>query len=397
MATIGSLSVNITAVTSGFEKGMRKAQALAGGFVGKIKGIGKSVASLATSANAVQAIVAAAAGMVVNSALEAGGQLFALTKKARISAEALSALHYAADQLESSAVAVDSGLLKMNRTLGESLLGSKGSAAAFGQLGLNIKTLSEMPVEERFLAVVDALHGIGDESKRASIAQSIFGRGYEELLPLIEAGTAAIVQQGQAAADLGAIMGGETAKGLNDAGDALKSAGTQWRAFKNEAVAAFAPVIEFVSWLGTKALQTVKTFGGIIQTVIVGSVELASRALLVLAETVNALLPKSMEFDTEKIKSYVDSFAAMRKSTAAATEGNAQKLLGWAGGGAAGGPSAQKNPLQAPAQNKVEQNTAAINDSMQILITEMRRQNSKPEASAEPAGQPVVLASAGVR
>ncbi len=80
-------------------------------------------------------------------------------------------------------------------------------------------------------------------AERAAAAQGIFGKGAKELSALIEAGTAAIIEQGDAAAATGAIISTDTAAALDEAGDALKAFSDSWAALKLQMVGAFVPAL----------------------------------------------------------------------------------------------------------------------------------------------------------
>lgn len=377
MANIGTLSVSIVASTDKFLLGLNKASTQLGRFVKRIS----------TVQNAVGALGAYALGNLISSSIEAGGHVYELTQKLHVSAEAITALHYAADQLESSAEAVDTAMAKMAVTLGNAMGGNQQAAAAFGELGLKFMELSKLSPDKQFLEVISALHGISNTSRRASISQAIFGRGSKELSALIEAGTAKIVEQSDKAAKLGIIMRDDVAKSLDDAGDSVKSFTESWKGFKNEAVATFAPVIDFVMWLGTIGLQTVRMFGYAAQAAIADVAKWIFKLDLAAANFFNMLLPKSMEFDTSQIQSYIDSFdKTVKERTDAAHQMGANIAPGMYPGISTAGP------LTAP--QEIAENTAATNDSLQTLIGLMREMASRGNASPQPGPQ---LATAGVR
>ncbi len=390
-SVVGSLQVNIVATTDKFIAGLNKASTMMGRFVAKTGSIGNSVTSLFTSANIFWGLVTAAVGKLLDASIQAGESVYALTKKLHISAEAVSALHFAADRLGTSIEAVDMGIARMGMTLGKAINGSNEAAIAFGELGLNIKELTTLPVEQQFLAVVKALHAVTDTNKRAAIAQAIFSRGAKDLAGLIEQGTDAIVGQGDAAARLGAIMGTDVADGLHKASNALKDAGSSWGEFKNEFVAASEPVIEWVSWLSTKALQGIQVVFYGIRTAILDTLAVTVNAVSLIAKALNTVLPKSLKINTDAIDSYRDQFSKESNKQWGFTESKASQFLGNGG--------TQKNPLQAPATNAPTDISRAA-DSMEQLVAEMKRINNEraDQQKASPAPMaPIVIAGAGVR
>lgn len=55
----------------------------------------------------------------------------------------------------------------------------------FEQLGLSLATLKSLEPEQQFIAISRALNDVGDATKRAQLAQQIFGKGALDLLPLM--------------------------------------------------------------------------------------------------------------------------------------------------------------------------------------------------------------------
>lgn len=249
MATIGTLAVNIVAQTDRFSKGLDKVGQTLKGFVGQMTGLQAVIAGAATGAFA----------MLVNSAVEAGGKIQELTAKLNISAEAITALHFAADQLGSSGAAVDAAIGKMSLTLGKALAGNDQAIAAFNNLGLSINALAALDTEQQFLAVIDALHKMPAGATQAAAATGVLSKSYKEILPLIQAGTAAIVEQGQRAVETGAVISGEQVAALDDAGDAIARLSASWEGFKLQMVSFFAPVIAGAMDVITDAIKVLKT------------------------------------------------------------------------------------------------------------------------------------------
>jgi hypothetical protein len=381
VATVGTLQVNIVATTDKFLSGLNSASDRLTSFV----------KSVSTIQNVIGGVIGGAMAMVVKSAVDAGGHIYELTKKLHISAEGITALHYAADQLESSSEAVDNALAKMAVVLGNANTKGGEAAAAFTNLGLNFRDLAAQPVQQQFLSIVDALNSIPDTARRAAYAQAIFGKGSKELSAILDAGTTAIIEQGKAAADMGAIMSGETAKGLDDVGDAWKNMTDSLAAFRNEAVSIFGPFISGISWLGTKAIEYIKALGYWFQERVIAPLDMATKATIALANAFNYLLPKSMEFDTQSLQSYADTFAAARKDRLDHANDFANRVA-YGGGNT-------PNPLQpaTPTTTEVAKNTATTNDKLTELIAATKARRDAEAQPPQEQSPPVQIAIAGVR
>lgn len=373
MATIGSLAVNITANTNRFTAGLTHAKAALGGFVKTLGGLSSLIAGVG----------AAGFAMIANAAIEAGSKIQELTAKLNISAEAITALHFAADQLESSATAVDTALGKMSLTLGKASAGSDAAIGAFNAINLNFDKLLSLTVDQQFLAIVDAINQIPNPADRAAAAMGIFGKSYKDILPLIQAGTAAIVEQGQRAVEHGAVLTEQQAAALNEAGDAVKRFSASWDGFKTQMVAVFAPAITVAMDSIVGALKVLKAFWWGAQILILDGAVAITRAVQMLEEAFSWLpfVGDWLAKDAEAADGLAEAFSSMAAEKQAAIQGMATNTSG-------GGPLAKsaanvsgyattakdaKEAAKATAADKKQeeketaQNTKIIAEQMKLL------------------------------
>lgn len=361
--TIGSLAVNIVATTGKFTQGLNKAKS----------SLGKFVSGIGAAQTAVAGLAIAGIGAIVDAAIEAGGKLQELTTKLHISSEALTALHYAADQMESSAGAVDSAIQKMTLTLGKAAEGSDKAINSFARLNLDFTKLLALPVEQQFLAIVDAIHKIPDAAQRAATAQAIFGKGAKEIMPLITAGTTAITEYGQKAAEAGAIVGTDTVQALDDAGDSVNRFKASWESLKLSVVGTFAPAITFAMDLIVGAIKRAKAAWFILQYAITGGIELISRYILKMEEGLShlPLIGNTFSDMSQKDQMLVDDLARRRGELGQKIKTN----LGFGG--------SSDNPLKAPNSKQVEKNTATTNEKLDRVVDAI---NARPPVNLQMAG-----------
>lgn len=387
MATIGSLAVNITASTDKLKQGLDKARSLFGSFTESIGGLQTAIAGLAVAGFA----------SVVNGAIEAGGKIYELTQKLHISAEAITALHYAANQLESSSEAVDAALNKMLITLGKAIGGSDQAIGAFNRLGINFQSLQSLSPDKQFLAIVDALHNIPDAATRAASAQAIFGKGAGAIAPLITAGANAIVDMGQKAVENGAVVSTETVQALDDAGDAVNGFKASWEGLKIQMVGTFAPAISGSMWLITETIKILRLAWYDLQYAIVTGAKLLAEAINKVMEVMNLFLPKSMEFDMEQERSLASTLGNQQKIL----QGKMDAVTGAGGnplakpsivpGQAATGKDAKEAMKNAAADKKAEEkaiadNTKETNAQLKEMVALMKQGYTQNEAAIKVAG-----------
>ncbi len=358
--TIGSLAVNITATTDKFQKGIAAAQ----------KGLKSFVSGIGGAQAIVSAFTTYGLASIVTGAIEAGAALYEMTQKLHVSAEALSALHFAAEQLESSAGAVDNALMFMTKTLGKAAQGAEPAIAAFNRLELDFAKLQALSVDKQFLSIVDALHKIPDPAERAAASQAIFGRGSKELAALISAGTDEIIKQGEEASKTGNILSTQTVSALDDVDDAMKRLTGSWNDAKATLVADFGPAIigfgDLVYFLGRGLKQTAL----IIQTIWTGALKAAADALYYLGEAWNEVAPQILAMDTGRFSAISEDLGKMKTDLADKMSGNVKAIDNpLSRGGDASGRVQTAKEAKAE-QKETAKNTKKANDQLQELINQ---------------------------
>jgi hypothetical protein len=94
------------------------------------------------------------------------------------------------------------GMATLGRNLGGLGTATKASGAAFQKLGLDQQALIKMPMEQRMSSLADAFAKLPDGVDKAALAQKLFGRSGQALLPLLNSGSKALNAQLDAAGRL---------------------------------------------------------------------------------------------------------------------------------------------------------------------------------------------------
>ena len=374
MATIGSLAVNIIATTDKFLAGLNSANNAVARFVKKTM----------TGVNLIGGIGLYRLAAMAKEAIDTGGAMFDMAHRVGLSVEALSALDFGAEQAGVNIEAMHLLITRLSRVIGQAGTGSDEAAKAIGRIGLNYRTLLNLPRQQQFLEVIDALHSIPNDSIRAARAQAIFGRSASELNNLIAEGSAGLSKYSAELARNGALLTDEAAAKLDSTGDKMKEFNAIWAGTKRNIVADYAPEIVTAIDLITGAIKWLRIGFALTQAAIVGFIEVLLTTVNLAAKALNYLLPKSMELDTAGADEIIDSFTKKRQELVA----NAGKI--YAG-------TEQKNPLATTggaAGDGTEKNTAKIASTMDQLLSLMRDQHAGARGGGQ---QPATVAIAGVR
>lgn len=233
MATIGSLAVNIVAKTDKFLSGLNSAKS----------SLGKFVSGISYAQGIISGLSSLGFARLTLDVIEAGDAIADISAKLGIGTEQIGALQYAAEQLGSSTEAMNIGLQFLNKNVGLLQQGSQAATDSFARLGLKASDLVGLSLDQKFLTVANAIKSLGSDTEQAAAAQQIFGKGGQELLPIIRAGTDAIIAQGEAAAATGKLFNQDQADGLNEAADAIKNLTASFQGMSKEFVTTFVPAI----------------------------------------------------------------------------------------------------------------------------------------------------------
>ncbi len=217
---------------------------------GKISGIGRSMATLATAA------AAPLAGMTLSFA-SAGDNLDKMSKRTGVGVKALSELAFAAEQSGASLDSVEKGIRGMQRSLLNAEMGSKAATDALSALGLSVEDVSGMSPEDQFTMIADAIAGVEDPSKRAALSMQLFGRAGSELLPMMNENADGIAKLRQEANELGRTMTEEDAKAAADLTDAMNRVKSVLIGVKNQIGAALAPAMTYLADLISKTSSAI--------------------------------------------------------------------------------------------------------------------------------------------
>ena len=142
-----------------------------------------------------------------------------------ISTEKLVSYEHAAAQTGTSIEALNKGLQRMVRRIGEARAGYGEGLKGIEQLGLTSEQLAAMDMSEAFEAVAEKIKSIEDPAKRAAAAYALFGRQGQDLMNLLMSGKDGIAAYVAEAEKLGITFSREEAakvEAYNDAFDELK-------------------------------------------------------------------------------------------------------------------------------------------------------------------------------
>lgn len=274
--SVAALNVELGLGSAKFRDGINAARAKltefeksAAGIAKKLDKFGKSMESigkkLSTNLSLPIAAAGAALGLAINKTSEYGDELVNMANRTGASFKQLQELKFQATQVGVSFEGVEGALIKLSKSMGDAMGGSKEASAAFGLLGVsltdsngNAKTSSDV-----FTEVVDRLSRVGDETTRNALGMDIFGKGFAEIIPIVNEGKDGLNKYADEAARAGLIMSDDAIRAADDFGDSVDKLKQQFEHATMGIAAAFMPILKdtLIPFIEGKVIPVIKAVG----------------------------------------------------------------------------------------------------------------------------------------
>lgn len=237
------LVAKISLDSNEYEKGIGNAKS-------SFSGLGSHIASGAKTIGKAGAAAFAAIGTAIGGATTAlisnaketaayADNIDKLSQKMGFSTDAFQEWDFIMKHSGSSIEAVKGSLLKLDKAL-------ESDTEAWDKLGLSQEELMNMSSEEKFEATVKALQGVTDETEKAALAEEVFGKSYQELMPLLNTSAEEVENMKQQVHDLGGVMSEDAVKAGAQFQDSLQNLKTSLTGAKNNLMGEFLPSLSTV-------------------------------------------------------------------------------------------------------------------------------------------------------
>ena len=266
----------------------KKTSNLSNKLSGLAKGLAVGVAAVGTAA-------AATTKALINGATETakyGDEIDKTSQKIGFGTEAYQKWDYAMQIAGTSMKDCSIGLKTMTNKIDDALNGSSSAIAMFDKLGISVDDLKGKTREDIFGMVVSGLQNTTDELTKAAIANDVFGRSGQELMPLFNETTENTQKLLEEAEKYGMVMSENAVKNSADFNDSLTRMQKTITGVKNkllgELLPGFSTLMDGIS--GLVAGQD--DAGEKVAEGITNVVETISKVLPKIVEVVGNLIPK---------------------------------------------------------------------------------------------------------
>ena len=210
---------------------------------------------------AVAVAAAAAAGIaMIKSGLETIDAQANLAQSLGTTTRSIQVLAFAGDLAGVSMDEIAAATKKLTLKLSDAAGGTGTAVVALQRLHLTATDLQALPLDERIVAIQDALAKFVPPAERAAVASALFGD--KAALAFSRIDSATLRQASQDITDFGVAVSDQDADQIRTAGDAIDRLGLVWLGLTNQMTVAVAPALEVVA----NALADATRAGGIFQT-----------------------------------------------------------------------------------------------------------------------------------
>lgn len=212
-------------------------------------------------AAAVAVAAAAAAGIaMIKSGLETIDAQANLAQSLGTTTRSIQVLTFAGDLAGVSMDEIAAATKKLTLKLSDAAGGTGTAVDALKRLHLTATDLQALPLDERIVAIQDAMTKFVPPAERAAVASALFGD--KAALAFSRIDSATLRQASQDITDFGVAVSDQDADQIRTAGDAIDRLGLVWLGLTNQLTVAVAPALETVA----NALANATRKGGIFQT-----------------------------------------------------------------------------------------------------------------------------------
>ena len=194
-------------------------------------------------------------------ALEFAGNIQFMATQVGVSTDFLQKFRYAASQSGASLEVTDTSLIKFSRSVGEAANGNAGLVKQFDALGVGVLDANGKvrSVEAVFKDTADAVSKIDNPAQKTAATLGLFGRSASALIPVLSGGSAGFTALGDAAQQLGIVLGPDLIEHAEDVNHKMA-------ALKLILDAQFASAVsQNAAAIGQLAAQFVNLAGGVAQ------------------------------------------------------------------------------------------------------------------------------------
>jgi hypothetical protein len=255
--------IDIKGDQKNLDRALSKSKSGLRGMAKDAKASGMALAKMAAVGVAALGTITYAAWNVTKGFKDYGVELDKTNKITGIGVETISQMAYAAEQEHASIEDLQTGWRRLAKAMFDADEGLAESVRSFDAIGLSIySTTGDLKkLDDITLETADIFAQMTDDTKKAALAQELFGRSGMALIPFLEMGSDGIYSLMQESKDLGNVWTNETAAGAKLFDDKLTALSYSFKAVKWQIGNALMPEFEKITdWFMTNKDWLIQSF-----------------------------------------------------------------------------------------------------------------------------------------
>jgi uncharacterized coiled-coil protein SlyX len=230
----------------------------------KSKSLANSFKSAFNVATAMYAAAGAVAIKMVKDTTEATDRIDKLSQRLGLSREGFQEWEFVLSQAGVSIDSLQIGMKTLAQRMQEAVEGAGKGAEEFDKLGISQQEIAKMSQEDAFALTVTRLQEMEDGIQKADIAQQLFGRNGQDLVPLLNQQAGSVDELRERARELGLVLSDEAVDAGVELTDTLDELERSLGGVKNTIVAEALPEIQtFAEWITNNLPETVQELRGL--------------------------------------------------------------------------------------------------------------------------------------
>ena len=217
----------------------------AGGKFEKFGSVLKSVGKALAVTMAAIGTAAVAAGKklydMANDVAAAGDNIDKMSQRLGLSREAYQEWDYVLSQSGVDINSVQTGMKTLTNTIDDAKNGTDKAIEKFTRLGITQEDLANKSREDIFAMTIAGLQKMTDDTEKAALANDMFGRSGQEMIPLLNASAESTEELLQKSRDLGMVMSDEAVTAAVNYTDSMDTLKRTFSAVKNNIVSDLLP------------------------------------------------------------------------------------------------------------------------------------------------------------
>lgn len=217
----------------------------AGGKFEKFGSVMKSVGKALAVTMAAIGTAAVAAGKklydMANDVAATGDNIDKMSQRLGLSREAYQEWDYVLSQSGVDINSVQTGMKTLTNTIDDAKNGTDKAIEKFTRLGITQEDLANKSREDIFAMTISGLQQMTDDTEKAALANDMFGRSGQEMIPLLNASAESTEALLQKSRDLGMVMSDEAVTAAVNYTDSMDTLKRTFSAVKNNIVSDLLP------------------------------------------------------------------------------------------------------------------------------------------------------------